>query len=77
MTKQVTRQEMIKAVEKALTYHSKYADNPVRGKNSYGHRGATYRASVAEQLLRRLNNGGKASTHEVVGYFGKGARWAD
>lgn len=74
--KQITREMMIEAVEKGITSQVRMEEiSKSRGKKSWAVVGARYRQEVARRLLSRLNNGGKASTQEVVGYFGKGARW--
>lgn len=77
MSKEITRKEMVEAVEKTIASYKIAAENPIRGKGSFAHRGAKTRLHVAQRLLRHLQSGGVPSTQQVVGYFGKGARWAD
>ncbi len=74
-TKSVIRLEMISAVEKNIeTYERRWTESP---RNSFASHGASYRLNTAKKLLKFLENGGTPSTNQVVGYFGKGARFAN
>jgi hypothetical protein len=71
----ITRTEMIAAVEKNIkTYDRRWSEAP---RNSFASHGVSYRLNTARRLLSFLENGGTPSTNQVVGYFGKGARFAN
>lgn len=70
MAKQVTRQMMIEEVAKRLP------DSRPEG-NSFAMRGAQMQFDRGLKLIRRLKSGGNPSVQEVVGYFGKGARFSE
>jgi len=70
----ISRAEFVQAVEANIeAYDRRWSEAP---RNSFASHGASYRLNTAKALLNFLNRGGTPSTQQVVGYFGKGARFA-
>ena len=69
MDKKITRQMLIDEINK------RHPETSAPTGNSFADRGNRERWTVANFLLRRLNRGINPTTQEVVGYFGKGARF--
>lgn len=67
----ITRTEFISKVETWLE------KSPYPTGNSFAYRGARARYDSAAGLLRLLKDGGKPSTQQTVGWFGKGARFSE
>jgi hypothetical protein len=70
MANKITRNQFIEKVEKSLNH-----DRPTG--NSFAARGARTRYDSAASLLKFLKSGGKPSVNQIVGWFGKGARFED
>lgn len=70
----ITKEMMIKAVEKTIEGRETAAAKNPKGFAKWGN---DNRLNTAKALLKRLQNGIKPSTQEVVAYFGKGARFAE
>lgn len=68
----ITRQQMIERVRKNFEGYSLAAEK-AKGFSKWG---TENRRNAARALLQRLENGTEPTTHEVVGYFGKGARFS-
>lgn len=75
MSKQITREQMLAEAQKKMERHGGYEAKFPKG--SFAHKGAENRRAQAEAMVNRLNRGGTPTTAEVVGYFGKGARFSE
>lgn len=77
--KQINQKQMIEKVTKNVEGYEKELSTAQKnkGRNSFSAWGAKTRLGAAQSLLNRLNRGGIPSTREVVGYFGKGARFQE
>lgn len=75
----ITRKEMISAVKKNIKARSTRIQQLVQKNKlkSFEMEGQRSRLSAAESLFERLRRGDNPTTKEVVGYFGKGARFAE
>lgn len=78
MEKKITRQQMIAAVRANVDWRAQAAGT---GAGTRGHKkmadwGNDRRLRLARALLHRLERGENPTTREVVGYFGKGARFS-
>lgn len=75
MSKQITREQMLAEAQQKVQRHSEWAARADEG--SFARRGAEDRQAQAQAMVRRMERGGTPTTAEVVGYFGKGARFSE
>lgn len=73
----ITRSQMIEAARKNIEFRQEYAKKWIKSRNSFAAWGSQTRIRTAELLLKRLEAGKTPTTREVVGYFGKGARFSE
>lgn len=73
----ITRQQMLDAAQKKAAGYEKWYEKMSKqeGRNSFAARGAYQQMRAAQALVTRLERGGTPTTHEVVAYFGAGARF--
>lgn len=72
----ITRNQMIEAVRKNIEGREE-VKSALGRHNSFAKWGNLSRLHTAEYLLKRLESGTIPTTQEVVGYFGKGARFSE
>jgi len=76
MGRQISRQQMVEVVGNNVESRSR-AEGLKGGSKSFADQGNRRRLEIARHLLRGLLARYVPSTQEVVGYFGKGARFAE